>query len=152
MERIIMRNRVMDRTLALRSAVDQTLADRGPLMESLECRRMLAAVFLSDLDPTSAVSPYGGLQQDLSTDENPLTINGEVFAKGLGTHSRSELVYNLGGEYQQFTASVGIDDEVGDGANDGSAVFEVYGDDVLLASSSRLTGADDAEPMIVHIA
>ena len=47
--------------------------------------------------------------------------------------------------------STGIDDFVGDGPGDGSAIFQVWGDGVLLASSSRLTGADDAEVLSVDI-
>lgn len=122
-----------------------------PAVEALENRRLLSVTYLSDLDPVSAVSPYGGYKKDLATNGTTLDINGQVWAKGLGTHAASELVYNLNGEYNRFESYVGIDDFVGDGPGDGSAVFQVWGDGQLLASSSRLTGADKAEFISVDI-
>jgi hypothetical protein len=122
------------------------------LCERLEARRLLSTTFLSDLDPVWAVSPYfSGYQRDQSVSGGDLTIGGETFDKGLGTHARSELVYDLNGAYETFEASVGIDDAVGNGSIDGSSVFQVYGDGTLLAASNVLTGADSAQDLTVDI-
>ena len=64
---------------------------------------------------------------DQSRDHNTLTLNGTTFPKGLGTHAASELTLStLGAACSRFTASVGVDDEVGDTA--GSVVFQVFAD------------------------
>lgn len=108
-------------------------------------------VYLSDLNWTSAQSPYHSAQKDRAASGQPLRIGGVTYDKGVGVHSHSELVYNIGGQYARFTAQVGIDDYVGNGSSDGSAVFQVWGDGVLLAASRRLTGADSAELLDVDV-
>jgi len=52
------------------------------------------------------------------------------------------------GQYSRFTASVGVDDEVG---NSGSVVFQVELDDVLYFQSATLTGSDGAELVSIDI-
>src|SRR5690606_32944634 len=58
--------------------------------------------YLSDLNPVSSTSPYYGVKRDRSLLGSPLTIGGQTFEKGLGVHSPSEIVYNLGGKYALF--------------------------------------------------
>ena len=54
-----------------------------------------------------------------------LKIRGQVFAKGLYAHANSVFTFPLGGKWQTFTGTVGLQD----GANEqGSAVFIVLGD------------------------
>lgn len=43
----------------------------------------------------------------------PIRVAGSRFEHGVGVHSRSVLVYDLRGEYSQFVASFGIDDDSG---------------------------------------
>ncbi len=107
--------------------------------------------YLSDLNPVSSTSPYYGVKRDRSLLGSPLTIGGQTFEKGLGVHSPSEIVYNLGGKYALFQSYVGIDDSVGDSAVDGSVRFHVYVDGVLVKSSSRLTGSMGAELLSVDV-
>ncbi|MBI4575763.1 MAG: NPCBM/NEW2 domain-containing protein [Planctomycetes bacterium] len=78
------------------------------------------SVFLSDLEPEEVVpTPYFGdelaewdefYKADASWEGCPLTIQGRVFAKGVGVHTRTELVYALDGRYERFVATVGLDD------------------------------------------
>jgi hypothetical protein len=97
-------------------------------------------VYLSDLTPTSASNGYGLYEKDRSNGEsgsndgNPITLDGAAYAKGLGVHAGSTLVYNLGGNYTRFQADVGVDDEVV-GIWNGSIVFNVYADGVLKYTS-----------------
>ena len=81
---------------------------------------------LSRLDLSKAVQGFGKPQADRSVDNHPLTLHGQTFATGFGTHSPGVLVIDLKGGTRRFTATVGIDDEVPDGK--GSANFQVLGD------------------------
>ncbi len=52
---------------------------------------------------------YGDLRFDQSVNQTPLRIGDRSYAKGLGTHSVSELVYALAGRFVEFRTDVGID-------------------------------------------
>ncbi len=99
--------------------------------------------YLSDLTAVSATAGYGTVQKDLSISGNPITLNGTVYAKGIGTHAASTIVYNLAGAYTTFVSTVGIDDEE-NGKGTGSVDFQVYGDGVLLFDSGVLTNGHTA--------
>ncbi len=100
--------------------------------------------YLSDLTPTSTVNGWGPYERDMSNGEQaagdgrPITLNGVVYPKGLGTHAAADLKYALGGTCSTFTASVGVDDEVG--AN-GTVVFQVLLDGTKVYDSGVMTGA-----------
>jgi alpha-galactosidase len=83
-------------------------------------------IWLSSLDLSHATQGFGKPQADKSVDGQTLTLNGQTFAHGFGTHSPGLLAIDLGGAAARFTATVGIDDEVGSGR--GSAEFEVLTD------------------------
>src|SRR5690606_16343031 len=111
-----------------RSVSGKVLAGpRFGLIEQLEARTLLAAAggaegleialaaeatYLSDLNWASVTSPYSGAKKDQSSGGKPMSIGGVSYAKGVGVHSASEIVYNLGGQYTTFQAYVGIDDSV----------------------------------------
>ncbi len=80
-------------------------------------------VWLSSLDLVQATQGFGKPQQDKSIDGHVLTLSGQTYAHGFGTHSPGLLVLDLKGGSKRFTATVGIDDEVP--AGKGSAEFEV---------------------------
>jgi len=52
----------------------------------------------------------------------PLSIGGQHFDNGLGTHAPGEMVFKLDGKHKRFTADVGLDDH---GGPAGSVVFKV---------------------------
>jgi len=58
-------------------------------------------------------------------------------------HAPSRIEYRLGGKCSAFVADVGIDDEV---ENQGSVVFQVWGDGQRLYDSGILRGVDGATP------
>lgn len=64
-----------------------------------------------------------------------LSVQYAFYRTGLGTHSPSYIVYDLGGHFRKFTTDYGIDTQAG---GKGSAVFEVYGDDKLLFRSDKI--------------
>lgn len=75
--------------------------------------------YVSDLEPVWAGNGLGPVERDQSNggagagDGGQLTIDGETYAKGLGAHAYSDTAFHLGGMCSLFTASVGVDDEVG---------------------------------------
>jgi hypothetical protein len=54
----------------------------------------------------------------------------------------------MGGNCSLFTASIGVDDEVG---SSGSVIFQVFGDSTLLYQSPLQTGAGSAVPISVDV-
>ncbi len=104
------------------------------------------AMYLSDISPTDYdFTPYLTADWKLRTDQNvlggPLRLRQREFVKGLGMHSRSRVSYTLDGEYQQFRATVGIDDSANGG---GHAEFAVEVDGKRVYTSPPLTGRDAA--------
>ena len=99
--------------------------------------------FLSDLPWTRASNGYGPIEKDRSNGEKKagdgrtLTLEGQTFAKGLGVHARSNISYALNAECSKFSATVGLDDEVG---NRGSVVFQVLADGKKVFDSGVLRG------------
>ena len=51
-------------------------------------------------------------RRDLNLDDKPLHVNNTAYEKGLAVHAHTELEYDLKGEYREFRAVVGIDDDV----------------------------------------
>ena len=76
------------------------------------------ATYLSDLKPRKATAEgYNGVAWPWAADRtvkgNPLRLGAQTFDKGLGTHPRTTLVYDLGGKYRRFEALVGLDPVTG---------------------------------------
>ena len=68
-------------------------------------------VSLGDLDLKKVMQGWGSPHADKSVDNHPLSIGGQKFEKGLGTHAASILYIDVQG-VEYFAASVGVDDEV----------------------------------------
>jgi beta-galactosidase len=111
-------------------------------------------VYVSDLPFVRAVNGWGPVERDTSNGENaagdghPLTIAGTTYAKGLGVHADSQVRVYLGGACTRFTATVGVDDEVGDG---GSVSFKATADGRDLFASPTLLGSDGGTPVDVDV-
>jgi hypothetical protein len=102
-------------------------------------------VQVSDLDPLAAETGWGKVAKDRSCEENPLTLDGKRYEKGMGVHARSQLVYAIPAGAKRFVAMAGLDDEKKTDLRS-SVVFKVLGDveemgeaPVLLADSPRLS-------------
>jgi hypothetical protein len=98
--------------------------------------------YLSDLEPIEYQhTPYLSLAYPYCRDRcvtgGALSLRGQVFRKGLGMHSRSELTYELNGSFRRFEATVGIDDET---AGQGSVNFRVLLDGREAWQSGLITG------------
>ncbi|TWT78329.1 Quinoprotein glucose dehydrogenase B precursor [Posidoniimonas polymericola] len=91
-----------------------------------------APTYASDLTPSAPpVNGWGPIELDSSNGEDaagdggPITLNDQVYAKGLGVHAYSEITYDLNGGYHRFVSDIGLDDE---NAPAGSVEFRVLAD------------------------
>ncbi len=111
---------------------------------------------LSDLDPVSSVNGWGPVEFDQSNgstdpeDGTTMTINGVTYAKGLGVHAESEIIYDLNGQYQFFRTSIGLDDAKDDCEN-ASVQFFIYLDNVLTYQSPVMDRNDDAIDLEIDV-
>src|SRR5574344_1205627 len=90
-------------------------------------------VWLDELDLSAATQGYGVPKKNKSCDGKTLTIAGETFERGFGSHSESLLTILLEGKATTFTAKVGMDDEVK--GHDSAAEFIINGDGKKLWAS-----------------
>src|SRR5882724_10286265 len=102
-----------------------------------------AAVWLDDLDVSPTTQDWGNPGKNQSVDGHPLIIGAQTFKHGLGTHAQSVLFINLKGAAQSFSASVGVDGEVGEGR--GSVEFSVIGNGKNLWQSGVMKGGEAAK-------
>jgi alpha-galactosidase len=107
------------------------------------------AVPLADLDLKTVEQDWGSPHANQSVDGHALSIGGQGFAHGVGTHASSHLRLALDGQGERFTARVGVDDEVAKGR--GSVVFKLVGDDKTLWESGVLRGGDPAREVSVDL-
>lgn len=91
---------------------------------------------------------WGTLQRDASLDGSTLSINGTTYAKGLGTHAESTILYNLSNNFTTFSSYIGVDDETQRG---GSVQFQVFTDNTLFFESTIMRGNEAASRMQVNI-
>lgn len=114
--------------------------------------RSARLAFLSDLDPVEVeerriVTLPGPYQRDASVNKTTLTIGERKFERGLGVHAYSRLVFEIGGDYQVFAATIGIDAAA---ERHGDCVFVVLGDGRELARE-RMTGAAAAKELKLDV-
>ncbi|WP_239148962.1 NPCBM/NEW2 domain-containing protein [Streptomyces sp. SID12501] len=113
-----------------------------------------ADAFLSDLTLVKAVNGWGPVERDISNGESaagdgrPLSISGDTYAKGLGVHANSQVRVYLGGGCTRFTATAGLDDEVGDS---GSVTFQVVADGRSLTTTPVVRGSDGGTDIYVDV-
>ena len=82
----------------------------------------------------------GVAMKNKSVDGKTLTIGGQTFERGVGTHSVSEIAIQLDGKAVSFTAQVGLDDEIIEHKT--FAEFIVIGDGARLWSSGIVKAGD----------
>ena len=109
---------------------------------------------LSDVPWIDAANGWGPVERDMSNGEvpagdgGPITIEGAVYAKGLGAHAASTVTYYLGGRCSVVQADVGVDDEK---TAFGSVTFEIWADGTRVADSGVLTTAVPAKRMTADV-
>lgn len=108
-----------------------------------------AEVRLDTLDLSPIRQGWGAPQTNRSVKGLPLSIGGQAFARGIGTHAPATAAYRLDGRAVRFTASVGVNDT---GRNEpGSVEFIVTGDGRELFRSGVVKGGDAAKRIDVPL-
>jgi hypothetical protein len=106
-----------------------------------------SALWLSDVEPDQTSQQFGELGRDMNVMYGPLAINGKRYKRGLGTHAPGETVYEIGGHFSRFTATVGLDDS----HQGGTVEFRVYGDTTCLFDSGVMRSGDPARKVAVSV-
>ncbi len=109
--------------------------------------------YLSDLAaPDHRHTPFLNTAYEFELDRSVLgqaiSLRGQVFRKGIGVHTRSELTYALAGGATRFESVVGIDDESN---GQGVVVFRVLLDGKAAWESPPLTGRSPPLPVRVDL-
>ncbi|MFB7676810.1 NPCBM/NEW2 domain-containing protein [Kitasatospora purpeofusca] len=92
---------------------------------------------------------YGYTHLNRNIDGGPLMVAGTKYLKGLGAHSNSSIVYNLGGAATRFQSVVGLNTE--SGATAGTVVFQVFKDDVKVYDSGVMNRSSAAKSVDVDL-
>jgi hypothetical protein len=75
-------------------------------------------------------------------------VRNPPYARGLGAHAVSRILYNLDNKYQRFEAEVGVDDEKG---GLGTVVFQVLADGRKVFDSGVMRGGQPAKKLSVPL-
>ena len=125
-----------------------------PLTASVVVAPPSGASNLGDLPWLSTTNGWGPVERNTSNGESdagdgtPITINGVVYATGLGVHAESTVEYYTGKACETVTAKVGVDDEEG---ADGSVAFDIWADGTKVASTGVLTNAQPAQAISADV-
>ncbi len=110
-------------------------------------------VYLDSLEPHSHTSS-GMVQNGWMFRKNrnvfnqPMRMDAVEYEHGIGVHAHSEIQFRLGGRYETFAATIGIDDGVRPG---GHVRFKVIVDGSVAYDGEPMTGADRATPISVPV-
>ena len=112
-------------------------------------------MYISDLPFVSATNGFGPVERDENVggsgadDGGPISIDGVVFAKGLGTNAISSVVIQIPQGCTTFSSYVGVDDMAG---TKGTVTFSVLADGVQVASTGVMRGGQPAQFLTANIA
>jgi hypothetical protein len=139
-------------TIVLQSSIFERLELPWSRIERIDCRSE-RLTFLSDLVPLRyEFTPFFQKRWDYARDKTltgrPICLAGRAYTKGVTMHSRSSLVYALGGQYRQFAAVVGIVDEM---AGRGAVTLAVVGDGRVLWEATNVRGGEEPREVLVDV-
>lgn len=100
-------------------------------------------VWLDQLDLSVATQGFGVPQKNRSVDGKTITIAGETFERGFGTHAESSLLILPKGKATAFKTWVGIDDEIK--GHEPAAEFLLMADGKKIWSSGTMRLGDKAK-------
>ncbi|MBI1808181.1 MAG: NPCBM/NEW2 domain-containing protein [Ignavibacteria bacterium] len=106
-------------------------------------------IWLDQLDLSAMECGWGTSKANTSVEGNPLTIAGQKFDRGVGTHAVSTFLLNLDGKGKRFSASVGVDAETGQ--KKASVVFYLLADEKVVWESSVMHIDDPAKKIDIDL-
>ena len=101
-------------------------------------------VRLETLNPAAVKPNSGELKTNKSIGGNQLNINGTGYSNGLGVEANSEITYELDRNFQKFTATIGLDNEIKTYNEKTGLCFQVFGDGKKLFDSGKITNESQA--------
>jgi alpha-galactosidase len=104
---------------------------------------------LSSLDVSHIRQGWGSAQANKSVTKTQLSIGGQKFTSGVGSHARSVILVELGGGSERFTAVCGVDDNAGQGK--GSVQFRAVADGKTLWQSPVMKCGDKGRPVDLDV-
>lgn len=125
-----------------------------PLAEVARLRTNSPRVtFVSDLSPirqevTGRLHRGWPIGIDETVSGKALVLGGQRYERGLGVHSRTELIYRIDGAFERFVSVIGIDDDY---RPRGSVEFRVVGDGEVIFDSGAVTGRDQSRSISVSV-
>ncbi len=111
--------------------------------------------FLSDIDLARtklvqvAYLDLKEFKRDLNVEGGPIRLAGKKYEKGLSMHARTEVTFDLDGEYREFKALAGVDDNVTQGNID-PVVLRIEGDGKELLTLN-ITQKGGPKPVALNI-
>jgi alpha-galactosidase len=119
------------------------------MLASPALARAAETVWLSSLELTNVIQGWGQAQADKAVTSKPLSIGGQKFAHGVGSHADSVMRLELKGGAEKFSALVGVDDN----ATQDSArvVFKVIADGKRLFNSGAMKRGEPAKKVDVNL-
>ena len=106
------------------------------------------STYVSDIEWESAVSGWKTVNKDSAVNSKnkiKLNVNGEIqtFDKGIGAATNAEIVYNLNGNYSDFSTYVGTDKNYNH--NSTTIVFKIFADGEEVYTSNVIKKDSQAE-------
>ncbi len=131
------------------------------VMQTLEERRLFAITWLTDIPIDAGSTTFWGpvgINQNVGpttapSDGGPLTIAGQVYARGIGTHANSDLTFNISDTgARRLAGAVGLDDQaVGISGIPGTVIFRILADNIEIFNSGVMTHGDAAKPFNLNV-
>ena len=106
-------------------------------------------VWLDELDLSLTTQSWAEPHKNQSVDGHGLSIGGQTFKRGFGTHCDSVLYVNVNSNARSFSASVGVDGEVN--SPRASVEFFVRGDGKELWRSGVMRAGEPAKPVTLEL-
>jgi alpha-galactosidase len=107
-------------------------------------------LWLDELDVSQTDCGWQTAQKNKSVEHHPLTIGGQIFERGVGTHADARMEIKLAGKGLRFEAMAGADDEVLSSGR-GSVQFQVFGDGKMLWQSATIKPGQKALAVDVDV-
>jgi hypothetical protein len=84
----------------------------------------------------------------MNLDRKSIKLGRKPYPKGLAIHAYTEVTFDLDGEYREFKATIGIDDDVA--ARDDGTIVKVLGDGKELHSTT-VTSKDKPQEKTLNV-
>ena len=115
----------------------------------ISCRSGEQSVNLNELDISKMQSGWRTAKRDSSVSGASLSVAGNRFETGIGTHAVSTFLIQLDKRGRNFSGFAGVDDASGN--NNGTVEFSVVGDQKVLWRSGIMQKGDTAKKIDIDI-